>query len=109
MKEELSHLSNLVALIYEDGKLDKKELDLLYSIAERYNIDEDDVITMLNQQEEYEFVLPENEKERLQQLKDLISMMMVDGIMSPDEKDLIYKTGEKLGFEKDFITGLIAS
>jgi len=27
MKEELSHLANLISLIYEDGKLDKKNSD----------------------------------------------------------------------------------
>jgi len=107
MKEKLSHLTNLISLIYEDGKLDKKELDLLYRIAERYDIDESEIITMLNQQIDYDFIIPVDEQDKIIQLRDLAQMMMIDGIMSPGEKLLLHKIGEKLGLNQQKIEDII--
>jgi len=108
MKEKLSHLTNLVSLIYEDGKLDKKELDLLYRIAERYDIDENEIITMLNQQIDYDFIVPANEEDKLNQLHDLASMMMVDGSINPGEKGILYKIAEKFSLSEEIVNKILA-
>ncbi len=108
MKEKLSHLTNLVSIIYQDGKLHKKELDLLYDIADRYDIEESEVIQMLNQQEDHDFVIPEDPAEKTLQLKDLIEMMMVDGVISPDEMKIIYEIAGKFGFGKAYADDLVA-
>lgn len=107
MKEHLSHLSNLVALIYEDGKLDKKELDLLYRIAERYDIDESEIITILNQQIDFEFHLPESEEEKKNQLKDLVKMMKIDGNINPSEMLLLKKIADKFSISENVLNELI--
>lgn len=107
MKESFSHLANLIALIYEDGKLDKKELDLLYRIAGRYGIEEDEVIKILNQQIDFDFIIPETQEEKIKQLNDLIKMMMIDGNINPGEKELIRKIAFKFEVDDQTLNQLI--
>ena len=107
MSEKFSHLTNLVSLIYEDGKLDKRELEMLYTIAERYDIEEHEIIQMLNQQESYDFVVPENPEERKRQISDIIEMMMVDNVINPGEMSLVKKITVKMGFPESVAEELL--
>ena len=53
-----------------------------------------------------EFKVPDNDSDRFDELYDLVSMMLADGVCSEDEMSNCIELAEKLGFRKA-ITGVL--
>lgn len=106
--EQLSHLSNLIALAYADGRLDITEKELLFKIGDQMGLSKNEVEEKIINAEEVDFIFPEKETVRYQQLYDLIEMMTIDGHIHDNEVVLLKKYATRLNFKSEMIDPLIS-
>lgn len=99
-KIKLEHFANLVAVAYSDGYLEKHEEQFLSERAEEYGIDITDVKKLIDKASELEFIVPQNDEEKEEQLSDAVYMAMIDGKIHEKEYVLCLKIAEKLDFRK---------
>ena len=106
-KERLSHVKTLLALALADGKLEKDEIAVIASVASRENIDVKEVEKMLEGKDNVKFVVPETDEAKIQQLKDMVIMMMIDGEINEKELDLCRATADYYGYREEVIEFLV--
>jgi uncharacterized tellurite resistance protein B-like protein len=104
---KLEHFRNLVSLSVADGKIEEVERIALSKIAYEQGIPMDRMGVMLSRATEYQYLIPQNDKEREKQLQQMIDFALVDGDFAPAELELIVMVGEKLGFTKDELNDII--
>lgn len=95
---KLEHFRNLVSLSAADGEIEEAERISLTGIAEKLGIPLDRLQVMLTHAHEYVYLVPQNTKNREQQLYDMIDIALVDGNFSLPERALIKSIAHKLGF-----------
>lgn len=97
----LTHFKNLVVVAMADNQLDEYEKRFLLEKAVLMNIDSnivDELITNVNQ---LEFNVPNTIEGKEDQLSEIISMALADGVMHPYEKKLCKQFTYKLGLSDD--------
>ncbi len=104
---KLQHFRNLVSLSSVDGKIDDTERVALTKIAFEQGIPLDRLNIMLSRADEYAYLIPQNNKDRVTQLDEMIDLALVDGVMAPAELELITMVAEKLGFSKEELTEIL--
>jgi len=111
MKKELldSHLKNLWEVAMSDGHIDDTEVKLLYQIAKRHSVGKGRVNSVKKKIETIPFASPDNDRERFDQVYDLVMMMMADGDIDDNEMKVCNKYAEKLGFDKRIVDELVYS
>ena len=108
-KTKLQHFRNLISLSIADGKIHDSEKQALEYIAGINDIPLDRVQLMLDHAEEYIYFIPQNNKERELQLKQMIDLAIADGEFTQAEYDLILMVAQKLGFSKEELDQYIES
>lgn len=102
-----SHLANLVAIANSDGEFSVAEKRLIFDIGVKNGLSIDEVKKIIkSDSKSIEFKVPDNDSDRFDELYDLVSMMLADGICSEDEMSNCIELAEKLGFRKA-ITGVL--
>ncbi len=102
-----SHLANLVAIANSDGDFSVAEKRLIFDIGVKNGLSINDVKKIIkSDSKSIEFKVPDNDSERFDELYDLVSMMLADGVCSEDEMSNCIELAEKLGFRKA-ITGVL--
>ncbi len=102
-----SHLANLVAIANSDGDFSVAEKRLIFDIGVKNGLSINDVKKIIkSDSKSIEFKVPDNDAERFDELYDLVSMMLADGVCSEDEMSNCIELAEKLGFRKA-ITGVL--
>lgn len=84
-KKIMSHVRNLVALAYADGKFSKEERQYVANVATEVGMTADEMKQIINDPEGVRFVMPANDIEKIEQLYDLILLMMIDGDLNENE------------------------
>ncbi|MGK7395422.1 MAG: hypothetical protein ACNS62_12675 [Candidatus Cyclobacteriaceae bacterium M3_2C_046] len=97
-KTKKSHLKNLLEVALADGNLDKNEVLLLHSLGKRFNISPEEIDQIKNNPQTINFHPPKSNKERFNQIYDLVCMMMIDGQINRHELDICKLFALKLGF-----------
>ena len=105
----LQHFRNLVSLSVADGTINDTERVALSQIAFQREIHLDRLNIMLSRADEYKYIIPQNQKEKLNQLHEMIDLACVDGEISQAEVELIVMVGEKLGFSRNDVEGIIVT
>jgi uncharacterized tellurite resistance protein B-like protein len=95
------HFLNLVMLARIDGKIDAAEKKLLEKIALRLALTSEQVKSICEDEESYPLIPPVNKEERLERLIQLIQMILIDGEISKEEDQLIFKYAVALGFNSE--------
>ena len=95
---KLEHFRNLVSLSAADGKIEDAERGSLTRIATALGIPSDRLDVMLSHAHEYVYLVPQNTRNREQQLEQMIDIALVDGNFSLSERELIKSVAHKLGF-----------
>lgn len=95
---KLEHFRNLVSLSAADGKIEEAERKSLTRIATSLGIPSDRLEVMLIHAHEYVYLVPQNDRNREQQLEQMIDIALVDGNFSLSERELIKSVAHKLGF-----------
>lgn len=111
IKKELldSHLKNLWEVAMSDGHIDDREVKLLFQIAKRHGVGKSRVNRVKNKMDTIDFIKPDNDKERFDQMYDLVMMMMADHEIDQNEMRVCNKYAEKLGFDKRIVDDLVVS
>jgi uncharacterized tellurite resistance protein B-like protein len=91
-----SHVKNLVTVAMADGQVDKEEWSLLVGIATHLGMSESEITGIRNNPEAVSFVPPKKYEERVQQLRDLVSIMTIDSMINLRELDLCRKISLRL-------------
>ena len=81
----MSHVRNLVALAYADGKFSDEERQYVANVATEVGMTADEMKQIINDPDGIRFIMPENDIEKIEQLYDLILLMMIDGDLNENE------------------------
>lgn len=84
-KKLLSHIRNLVALSYADGKFSDEERQYIANVANEAGLTAEEMKQIINDPESIRFIMPANEIEKIEHLYDLILLMMIDGDLNENE------------------------
>ena len=102
-----SHIKNLISVALADGHLADEEWTLLTRVASRLGMSMEDIQNVRNNPDEVKFVAPKKYDEKMQQVNDLVSVMMVDGDVDQEELNLCKKIALKLDLLPRVINDLI--
>ena len=106
-KRARGHLKNLLAVASSDGCLDNMEIDYVLSMAQRYNISEEELKTIKDNPEAYDYEPPVNDREKFDHLHHLVSMMLIDGEVHDREKEICKRFASSLGLKEEFVDDFI--
>jgi len=104
----LDHFKNLVAVSMADGFLDDDEREFLEERAEELGLPSEEVAEVMANTDKLEFVVPEDEEDREEQLADIVFMSMVDGTIEDKEYQLCLNIAERLELKKVDLDEVIA-
>lgn len=101
----MAHVINLIGIAKIDGQLTSGEKELIYQIADNLGLTPDEfdccIKTYNDNTDKIIFEVPENDDEKVTYLKNLTTMMMIDGQIDEIEKAYIKAVAEKFGFDGD--------
>ncbi|MBM3455990.1 MAG: hypothetical protein FJX80_12745 [Bacteroidetes bacterium] len=78
-KAKKSHLRNLFIVALADGKLENIEFEFILHIADNMYIDRSIVREIHSNLNDIPFIVPTHEKQRIDQIYDLIHLTIIDG------------------------------
>lgn len=96
-KEAKNHLRNLVRLAKSDGKIAKSEMACIYKIGSDQGLTKEQVNKIARKEGQEEIVIPETIKGKFNQLFDLVSVMIADGIIEDKEMKFCEEIAGKFG------------
>lgn len=106
-REKLSHLKNLVAVAFADGKLEDNEMAALATVMARDGLTPSDLERCIKKPQGIKFLPPETPVQRVVYLKDMVLLMMCDGNIDDKELALCKATAIALGFKHEVIDTMI--
>ena len=106
-REKLSHLKNLVAVAFADGKLEDNEMAALATVMARDGLTPSDLERCIKKPKGIKFLPPETPVQRVVYLKDMVLLMMCDGNIDDKELALCKATAIALGFKHEVIDTMI--
>jgi tellurite resistance protein len=104
----LEHFKNLVAVSVADGFLDEDEKGFLEERAEEFGLPKAEVSEIVENADKLEFIVPEDEEDREEQLADIVFMSMLDGEIGDKEYQLCLNIAERLELKKNDLDEVIA-
>ncbi len=106
-KKRKSHFKNLLAMAMADGKLDNIEFDFIMQLAQKCYMSQEEIKRVLDSPEQINFYVPRTDRERFDQIYDLVTVMLIDGEINPRELNLCKVFAVKLGFRPAIVDRLI--
>lgn len=108
-KENLSReiVALMLKLARTDEYFDEKEFYYILQVANAMDISPEELRRIQLSVDEYDFIAPENEQERMTILYYLLFCMKSDGTVKPEEVRLVQRIGFKLGFRQQLTDDLI--
>ncbi|MEM6763923.1 MAG: TerB family tellurite resistance protein [Bacteroidota bacterium] len=107
--ENLAVFQNLYLVAIADGEIDDKEEALLLEAAETLGMLQSDLDYVYNNAEELSLIIPEEEEEREQSLRNLIYMMIIDGEIDDREYQICLSFANSIGYGEEKIGLVITS
>lgn len=108
-KAAKTHVKGLLALSAADGHVDPKELILIAAVAAREGLSSSEFQSLLDTSKNLEFTAPADDEMKLQYLKDMVSLMMVDGDINENEMALCKLVALQFGYRHEVIEALFLS
>lgn len=102
-----NHIGSLVKLVLIDGKLSKSEVEIMTAITERYGFPKVELIEMIREGHETQYLVPSTTHEKLEQLYDFISVTLADKNIDVKELDLCKNIAKSLGINPSKINEII--
>ena len=104
----IEHFKNLVAVAVADGILDDEEREFLEDRADELGLPANEVQEIIENADKLEFIVPDNEDDREEQLADIVFMSMVDGSIEDKEYELCLNVANRLELKKTDLDEVIA-
>lgn len=106
-----SHIKSLIEVAIADGELDESELELIISIAGKFDITRNEVIAIKDNPSEIEFTPPSSYSAKVKLMEDLVKVLMADKKIEEEEikicKDLALKLKLNSMVVDDLITSIL--
>jgi tellurite resistance protein len=98
LKRKKSHLKNMYSIALADGRLANEEHDYILSAASRLYVSIEVLQNVLNFPDDISFYVPENDREKLDQIHDCVCVALIDGEINNREIAMCKLIAAKLGF-----------
>ncbi len=105
---KLEHFQNLVAVAVADGILDEGEMAFLQERADELGLSGREVEDLLAKAHDLEFLIPQNQVDREEQLADAVFMAMSDGELHEREYHLCCLMAERLDMTREQVDQVVA-
>ena len=102
-----NHIKNLLALAKSDGHLHEKEEELLYKIGKRYGLKDRQVKLLIDSNEKFKMIVPDNHNDRMNLLYDLVLMVYADDVIDDHEVAFCEDAVRKFGMKKELVRWLL--
>jgi uncharacterized membrane protein YebE (DUF533 family) len=102
-----NHIKNLLALARADGHMHPKEEALLFKIGKRYGLKERHIKELINSNEKYEVIVPDNHNDKMNLLYDLIWMVFADEVIDKHEIQFCEDAVKNFGMKTELVTWLV--
>ncbi len=106
-KRAKAHLSNLMKIAASDGSFDPIEASYLLSLAGRFNVTEAELRRIQEHPDAARSTPPTNDRERFDQLHQLVSMMLIDGEIHDQEMLVCKAYAERLELRSEFVDDFV--
>ncbi|MFC1692001.1 hypothetical protein ACFL1R_00675 [Candidatus Latescibacterota bacterium] len=107
-EQKRSFIKILSSLAAVDNDFNINEKALLMEVAEEWGISGNELDDIVNNSEMPKIEVPQNEKDRIEELAALIGMMMIDRKIYEEEFQLCSLVAMKFGFKPDIVNNIIA-
>ena len=104
-----THIKSLLALAAADGNADTKELLLIAAVAAREGMKSSELEDVLRSGGNYKFTVPEDDDKKVQYLKDMVSLMMVDGDIDDNEMAICKIVAQDFGYVPAVVDAVLLS
>jgi uncharacterized membrane protein YebE (DUF533 family) len=102
-----NHIKNLLALARVDGHMHPKEEALLYKIGKGYGLKEWQIKDLVEANEKFEVIVPDNHNDKMNLLYDLIWMVFADEVIDRHEIEFCEEAVKNFGLKKDLVAWLV--
>lgn len=106
--QRLGQLKNLVMLAAADGNFTDSELAVLLAVVSRENITPEEFDKVIDNPESVTIDLPTDEDTKLDYLRDMVALMMIDGELDEQEMAMCKVYAMTLGYRSSIVDGMIA-
>lgn len=107
-QQRLGQLKNLVMLASADEKMTDSELAVLLAVASREKLTPEEFNKVIDDPDSVPITLPEDEDTKLEYLRDMVAMMMIDGELDEREMTICKLYAIALGYRSSIVDGMIA-
>ncbi len=101
------HFAAIVSIALADGVITDEEQAFINRTAINLEIEEEEVVSIIKNVDQYQINPPSSKRIRLERLYDLARIVLVDNIADDAEKKLMYRLVIGLGFESDQANSII--
>lgn len=105
--KRLGQIKNLIMLSLADGKASESELALIAAIASREELSQQELDYLIDNPDMVKIELPEDEKDKLRYLEDMVSLMMIDGELNDQELAMCKLYAITLGYESTTVEKMV--
>ena len=102
-----SHIKNLLALAKADGHVHAKEQKMLLKIGKRLGLKDRQVKELMDSDEKFTVIVPDNFQDRMNVLFDVIQMVWADGVIEKKEIEFCESLVKKFGMKKGIVQWLL--
>lgn len=102
-----NHIKNLLALARADGDLHPKEEKLLFRIGRRYGLKDRQIKSLLDSDEKYTVVIPDNHNDKMNLIYDLLLMIHADEKVVKTEVRFFEDAVRAFGMKEEMVTWLL--
>ena len=100
-------LLGLMKMMYADRHIDPKEIILVEKRRQQWGLTLEDVEDVKNNPNDYPYIPPTSNQERINAILDFMLIMMIDGDIDPKEVQCCHSAAKVLGIPEQFIDGVI--
>jgi tellurite resistance protein len=97
-KQQRGHLQNIVLLAMSDGNISDVELLFIHKIGRKIGLTNTQIGNILDNPRDLEIIPPSNKLERAERMVEMVSMVQSDGVLSPDELNMLSRFAILIGY-----------
>ena len=90
---------NLISMSRLDGQMTRKEYDFILAIAKALNLTQTELDYCMKHSDELVIDAPQSEEDKIEYMKNLVSMVFSEGVIDKQKKSLAEYIFEKFGYK----------
>lgn len=98
-RAQLAHVSNLISMARLDGKLTQNEHDYILLIAKEFGLTQTELDQCYKDSDNLVIEIPKSDDDKVEYMKNLVSMMLSDGVIDKQKRSLAEHICEKFGYD----------